>query len=241
MKIEKLSALLKVLKLPVAPQLSCLDFGCGSGDKVKFLRDCGYNFIGCDIAFKEGEFTNTLEKEDIIKRINTNPYRLPYPENHFDFVLSDQVFEHVLDYSEALCELSRVMKRGTSSLHIFPSKWKFFEPHTGTPFGGAINFYLWVLFWALLGVNKRGHKNISRFEIAKLDYDYIKQNTNFLSGSEIRRLFEHSGFTIKYCNHKAIKLSSNRFISKYVSLIPFSSKLSQIFGGRFIIATLNDH
>jgi ubiquinone/menaquinone biosynthesis C-methylase UbiE len=241
MKIEKLSALLKILKLPTAPQLSCLDFGCGSGDKVKFLRDCGYNFVGCDIAFKEGEFTIALEKESIIKRISTNPYKLPYPENHFDFVLSDQVFEHVLDYDKALSELSRVMKSGSPSLHIFPSKWKVFEPHTGTPFGGAINFYLWILFWALLGVNKRGHKNISRFAIAKLDYDYIKQNTNFISGSEIRRLFQRSGFTIKYCNHKAIKLSSNSFISKFVSLIPLSSKLSQIFGGRFIIATLDDH
>ena len=241
MKIEKLSALLKILKLPTAPQLPCLDFGCGSGDKVKFLRDCGYNFVGCDIAFKEGEFTDSFEKENIIKRISTNPYRLPYQENQFNFILSDQVFEHVLDYGEALCELSRVMKSGSSSLHIFPSKWKLFEPHTGTPFGGAINFYLWILFWALLGINKRRHKNISRFEIAKLDYNYIKQNTNFISGFEIKRLFEHHGFTIKYCNHKAIKLSSNRFISKYVSIIPLSSKLSQIFGGRFIIATLNDH
>ena len=241
MKIEKILALLKILKLPTNPQLCCLDFGCGSGDKVKFLRDSGYNFVGCDIVFKEGEYTNTLEKEDIIKRISMNPYSLPYPENHFDFLLSDQVFEHVLDYGEALRELSRVMKKGSSSLHIFPSKWKVFEPHTGTPLGGAINSYLWILFWALLGVNKRGHKNISRFEIAKLDYDYIKQNTNYISGTEIRRLFEDSGFTIKYCNHKAIKLSSNRFISKFVSLIPLSSKLSQIFGGRFIIATLNDH
>ena len=233
MKIKKILALLKILKFSSAPELNCLDFGCGSGDKVKFLRDNGYNFVGCDIAFKEGEFTNILENEDIISRISMNPYKLPYPENHFDFVLSDQVFEHVLDYGEALSELSRVMKKGSSSLHIFPSKWKFFEPHTGTPFGGAINFYLWILFWALLGVNKRGHKRISRFEIAKLDYKYIKENTNFISGFEIKKLFKKYGFTIRYCNDQSIKLSSNRFISKYASLIPLSSTLSEIFGGRF--------
>ena len=131
------------------------------------------------------------------------------------------------------------MKKGTLSLHIFPSKWKFFEPHTGTPFGGAINCYLWILFWSLLGINKRGHKNISRFEIARLDYEYIKINTNYLSGSQIKRFFNESGFMIKYCNQKAIVLSSNKLISKYSSFIPFSTRLSQIFGGKFIIATLN--
>ena len=51
---KKILALLKILKFSSAPELNCLDFGCGSGDKVKFLRDNGYNFVGCDIAFKEG-------------------------------------------------------------------------------------------------------------------------------------------------------------------------------------------
>lgn len=238
MKIEKLIALLELLDVPNTSDFSLLDFGCGSGDKVKFLRDNYYNFVGCDIEFKAGEFTKILEMENVIKKIRLNPYTLPFPENHFDFVLSDQVFEHVLDYEEALVELARVMKKGCFSVHIFPSKWKFFEPHTGTPFGGAINFYLWILFWALLGVNKRGHKNLSRTEIAKLDYNYIKERTNYLSGSKIKRLFKDSGFSIHYFNKKAIRLSSNKFVSKFISRLPFCSELSQIFAGRFIIATL---
>ncbi len=241
MKINKLISLFELLEVPNKLDFSLLDFGCGSGDKVKFLRDNGYNFVGCDIEFKLGEFTKRLKEENIITKIGMNPYRLPFPSDYFDFVLSDQVFEHVLDYGEALCELSRVMKRGSSSLHIFPSKWKIFEPHTGTPFGGAINFYLWILFWALLGINKRGHQNLSRFEIAKLDYEYIQAKTNYLSGSEIEEFFNKFGFSVHYCNHKAIKLSSNKLVSKFISLFPFSSKLSQFFAGRFIIATLNSN
>jgi SAM-dependent methyltransferase len=240
MKIKKLISLFDLLKVPNMPHLVFLDFGCGSGDKVKFLRDNGYNFIGCDIEFKSGEFTKSLEKENIITKISMNPYSLPFPRDHFDFVLSDQVFEHVLDYEEVLRELSRVGKSGCSSLHIFPSKWKVFEPHTGTPFGGAINFYLWILLWALLGVNKRKHKNKSRFEIAKLDYEYIKDKTNYLPGSEIKKLFNKYGFSVQYCNNKAIKLSSKKFVSKFISLVPFSSSLSQFFAGRFILATLKN-
>ena len=131
MKIKKLIELLKLLNVPQKQELLFLDFGCGSGDKVKFLRENNYNIVGCDIEFKSGEFTNQLEEQNIIQKISMNPYRLPYPPNHFDFVLSDQVFEHVLDYNEALNELARVAKNGSQSLHIFPSKWKFFEPHTG--------------------------------------------------------------------------------------------------------------
>lgn len=238
MKIKKLIALFKLLGIPNAPEDTLLDFGCGSGDKVKFLRDNHYNFVGCDIEFKPGEFTKSLEEQGIIKKIDLNPYTLPFPQDHFDLVLSDQVFEHVLDYEETLRELSRVMKNGCPSIHIFPSKWKVFEPHTGTPFGGAINFYLWILFWAILGINKRGHKNLSRIEIAKLDYNYIKEKTNFLSGSEIERLFNKCGFTVHYFNNKAIKLSSNKLVAGFISLLPFSARLSQIFAGRFIIATL---
>jgi SAM-dependent methyltransferase len=238
MEGKKIITLLQSLEVKNAPEASLLDFGCGSGDKLKFLRDSGYNFIGCDMEFKPGEFTKRLVEENVITKISMNPYRLPFPRDHFDFVLSDQVFEHVLEYEEVLCELSRVVKNGCSSLHIFPSKWKIFESHTGTPFGGAIKFYIWVLFWALLGFNKRNHKNKSRFEIAKLDYEYITRKTNYLSGSEIKKLFNKFGFSVQYCNHKAIKLSSNKVISKFISLIPFSSRLSKSFADRFIIATL---
>ena len=238
MKIKKLIALFELLKLPNASHENLLDFGCGSGDKVKFLRDNNYNFVGCDIEFKSGEYTENLAEQGIIKKIDLLPYRLPFPDNHFDFVVSDQVFEHVLDYKEALSELSRVMKNGCSSIHIFPSKWKFFEPHTGTPFGGAINFYLWILFWAMLGINKRGHRNVSRIDIAKLDYRYIKERTNYLSGSKIEKLFDECGFDIRYVNNEAIKLSSSKIVSKFISFLPLSDTLSQIFAGRFIIAKL---
>lgn len=240
MEGKKIATLLKLLEVPNSAETSLLDFGCGSGEKVKFLRECGYNFIGCDIEFKNGRYTNSLEENNYITKIGIDPYRIPFPDDHFDFILSDQVLEHVFNYEEVLIELSRVLKNGNSSLHIFPSKWKVFEAHTGTPFGGALNSYLWILFWALVGINKRKHKNLSRFEIARLDYEYLKNKTNYLSGRQINRLFNKYGFTVHYRNDIALRLSSNKLISKFISLFPFSSMLSKVFAGRFIVATLKN-
>ena len=58
---------------------------------MKFLRDNNYNFVGCDIEFKR-EYTENLEEQGLSKM--NLPYSLPFPDNHFDFVVSDQVFEH---------------------------------------------------------------------------------------------------------------------------------------------------
>ena len=80
-----------------------LDFGCGAGEKVSYLLDLGFDAYGCDIT--EGA---TLMKDTVLpvgliggneklKAIPLDPYRLPFADDFFDIVISDQVFEHVQD------------------------------------------------------------------------------------------------------------------------------------------------
>lgn len=48
----------------------------------------------------------------------TNILRLPYPDESFDFVLSDQVFEHIEgDPQDAINETMRVLKKGGYAVH----------------------------------------------------------------------------------------------------------------------------
>jgi len=81
-------------------RLCALDFGCGSGSLIREARRVGYDFVGADNFFLSEESENTYLKEmdeavkPFIARIGTDD-RLPYPDEYFDFVCSDQVFEHI--------------------------------------------------------------------------------------------------------------------------------------------------
>jgi ubiquinone/menaquinone biosynthesis C-methylase UbiE len=44
-------------------------------------------------------------------------HNLPYEDNSFDFVISDQVFEHIEDPKKAMMESYRVLKKGGIAIH----------------------------------------------------------------------------------------------------------------------------
>ncbi len=57
---------------------------------------------------------------------------LPYPDSHFDVVLSNHVIEHVGDEAAQLrhlCELRRVLKPGGVGYLAVPNRWMLVEPH----------------------------------------------------------------------------------------------------------------
>ena len=71
---------------------------------------------------------------------------LPFADNTFDFVFSDQVLEHVQDHNLAFAEIARVMKPGGISLHIFPARLKPTEAHVFVPLGGVMQSRWWLTF-----------------------------------------------------------------------------------------------
>lgn len=86
-----------------------LDFGCGSGRHVYEYLDQRYeNVYGYDIQ----NFLDLRDPADGFcfqfdeaNRIT----RMPFPDEHFDFVYSYSVFEHVLDQEWAFREIARVL------------------------------------------------------------------------------------------------------------------------------------
>jgi len=89
-----------------------LDFGCGSGAAVQEFRENGYQTFGCDIKFKADEKVDldSMKKRGFIRLIDLTPYKLPFQDNTFDFIFSDDVFEHVRNYRETNSELARILK-----------------------------------------------------------------------------------------------------------------------------------
>ena len=60
------------------------------------------------------------------------PY--PFQSDFFDFIFSNQVLEHVETISFLFSELSRVLHPHGVSLHLYPRKRMFVEPHCHIPF-----------------------------------------------------------------------------------------------------------
>lgn len=103
------------------PESKIVDFGCGDGKAVRELRSLGYHAYGCDITIDNAiyQMARFESHQDIIRQTRMQPYRLPFEDNAFDFIISDQVFEHVQNYPEVVSELSRVLKAdGCRPAHI---------------------------------------------------------------------------------------------------------------------------
>ena len=130
-----------------APDVKILDFGCGRGVTVEYLRSRGYDAHGCDIQATWGE-------PGPYALISLEPYRLPYEDNSFDVVYSTSVLEHAKNQEEYFREIRRVLKIGGISLHIFPGKWYLpYEPHVRIP---LMNFFWphcpkwWIFSWIIV-------------------------------------------------------------------------------------------
>lgn len=108
-----------------------LDFGCGSGEFVHFLRKKGYDAYGCDTGAKTPD-EDFFFKGDI----------KDLPARDFDVITSIETFEHLIDPCSVMKELSARLRKGgilylqTHYSHIATVfGWRYFN------FAGHISFY----------------------------------------------------------------------------------------------------
>ncbi len=160
-----------------------LDFGCGDGDLVERYVAAGYDAWGCDILIVEdrGRLKAILE-----------PYALPFEDDSFDFIVSDQVFEHVQNPEAACAEIARVLRPGGLSIHVFPSKWRLIEPHVYVPLASSFRPRWWLAVWAKLGVRNEFQKDLSAAEVCEKNVAFLRDKTNYLSRSAIHAAFQTS-------------------------------------------------
>jgi len=92
-----------------------LDFGCGSKPYKDLIAVDEY--IGLDI--KNSGHSHKNEQIDIFY----DGKRIPFDANHFDSVLSTEVFEHVFNIDEVINELFRVIKPGGHLVITIPFVW----------------------------------------------------------------------------------------------------------------------
>jgi len=117
---------------------SGLDHGCGDGRLVGLLASDGYDFWGAESYYGSEDFRETsgartaAGARDRIRLLGDD-FRIPFDDDTFDFVCSNQVIEHVEDLRLTVRELARVTKRGGVGIHLFPVRETVVEPHLGVP------------------------------------------------------------------------------------------------------------
>jgi SAM-dependent methyltransferase len=123
-------------RCPNAAAMRVLDFGCGRGEIVQLLRDAGMECVGVEVqdsGVPPGWLRdNALVRQGLI-RLVPETGTLPFHDQQFDVVISNQVFEHVRDLPGTLAELKRVLKDDGWMYHHFPSREVIREGHIGIP------------------------------------------------------------------------------------------------------------
>lgn len=104
--------------LPPANRPRLLDWGAGAGQMAYLLTRRGFDVTGFDYlgdTYPGETVSHTTLRfgdSDLPLVASTDPVKLPFPDQHFDAVLSNGVLEHVTDDRASLGEIRRVLKPG---------------------------------------------------------------------------------------------------------------------------------
>ncbi len=102
-----------------------MEDGCGVGMYMQHLLEFEGIVTGLDY-----DFERVVESRGMgLDVINAAGEYLPYPEDHFDLVISNEVIEHVQDDRQAVAEIIRVLKPGGRLVLFCPNIGYPFETH----------------------------------------------------------------------------------------------------------------
>jgi SAM-dependent methyltransferase len=102
-----------------------LDNGCGLGTYLEAFAPFSRRRFGLEVEFDRAR--QALPRSDGI--VQAPAERLPFPQDCFDLVFSNEVIEHVADDKLALSEMVRVTRPGGRILLFCPNRWYPVEQH----------------------------------------------------------------------------------------------------------------
>lgn len=222
--MKRRAAILAKFGITIPKDARILDFGCGTGRTVYSLRDQGYcNVVGYDIEER-------LELRDPADRslffiAAPGATRLPFENNSFDFVISEQVLEHVMDQVGLLRELHRVMRPGGCAVHVFPARYSLVEPHTYVPLGGVLAHRWWYKLWAVMGIRNEYQQGLSADEVADCNTYYFVEGLNYVPNSCYEVVWRMLGYEHKWIDQENFDTSERALVrgvgrlNKVLSLI----------------------
>src|SRR5262249_44348024 len=182
-----------------------LDWGCGRGQFVLYLRELGYATFGAEpstAAIERGRAMLQQRGVDVDRVIR--PIRdgvVSFPARSFDLVISYYVLEHVQDLTRCAEEIGRVTKPGGFGVHVYPGRWRPGEGHLSMPFvhwspKGRGRSAL-IHGWLTRGIGPKGWADGATLrEKARIYLDYSTRETFYRGYATIRNSFTAAGFFV---------------------------------------------
>ena len=228
-----------------------LDIGCGNGRLIQILAkelrlvyaELNFELYGLDVddsnVQQKGYFEKTIQGlqnqfphepwNERVKLIRSNQI-WPFDENHFDFIYSNQVMEHVFNQSFFLDEVRRTITNDGWSLHLYPLRHYIYEGHIRIPyvhkFRNWTMTYHWIK-WAsyigfgtykehkIKGLDKNIHSYSKRhadYLTFQVNYQTLKQITNTAKECKLKPSFD---FTYLYYKQKVRSLFKLKPLESY--------------------------
>lgn len=253
--------------------LRVLDVGCGNGELIAYLLASflvlnprsELEIFGLDVADSgvqaAGFFARTstmLSKRfpnvNWQERLSlvTSRETWSYPEDYFDFIVSNQVLEHVSDHDLLFQEIRRTLKPGGFSAHLFPLAHYIQEGHIHIPLAHRINGHgllrSYIRFMSLVGFGSyREHQRqfgMTIDEYAEEHADYLTFMTNYLTSKQLLKIAKRNGlradfrFTSGFYTAKVRAMLHRRPIYQYHAPHPLRDAFSFQFFKRISSITL---
>jgi ubiquinone/menaquinone biosynthesis C-methylase UbiE len=217
-------------------------------EKLKEMNpDVKIHIYGFDVKDSQVQESNFIDKsvyylnktypdcnwQDKIKIIKSSE-KWPFADQQFDFVISNQVLEHVFDHDHFFSEMDRVLKNDGKCVHIFPLKHYIFEGHLNIPFVHRITnwdlLYLYIKICSKLKLgkykkHKKNNPSLTISDFSEKHADYIVHNTNYITKTELysiskkynfRSSFRYSGWMYMNKVRSILKLN---IIYKYKNML----------------------
>jgi len=228
-----------------------LDYGCGGGHVVALGRQQSMDFYGVE-AFYAGSNARQIASEkgllgSVVLELGDDG-RIPFEDDWFDLVVSNQVFEHVEDLGLVLQEISRVLKPGGCLLTIFPAREVIREGHCGVPMihwfskDSKLRYPYMRLMRALgLGYFKAGKDQQTW---ARKFIDWLDRFTTYRTYAEVQALFRKSRYSLQHIEEDYIGFRLQQLglgwlagVAQSSSLVGFARTSCRRLASMVILAT----
>lgn len=223
--------------------IKILDAGCGGGFMIYYLNKYlplfnegkkiliyGYDLIDHGVqesGFSKKTFSYLTDKfpeidwNDRIKLI-TSDQGWPFEDGFFDFVISNQVLEHVWDHHQFFREQKRVLMHKGFSHHIFPLKEAIMDGHVFLP--GVHRLNSWDAVFRKIRFYTRAGFGIYRKQ--KKDFGY---NKDYFSRVWADKIYHYCNYQTYAELSKAAK-DNHLCVTTRFTFQFYWRKLMEIFG-----------
>lgn len=121
--------------LQVEPARSLLDAACGKSQLVRMASEMGLDACGVDYAHTA---LRVARRAGPGAYVTADAERLPFPDNHFDYVTSVGSLEHYMDMERGTRELARILHPAGRALVLLPNTFSllcnvYYAFKTGLP------------------------------------------------------------------------------------------------------------